>query len=65
MKTPTLFKRQQFEDRGNNEMEPKASKCQCLDQHDNKERNGLDEDAGEIEGARYVPPPFVPFSPLS
>ena len=64
IKTPALLKRQQFEESGSDETESKGSKCQHLDERDNKERNSLDKDEGEIEGARYVPPPFIPLLPL-
>lgn len=64
MKTPALLKRQRFEESGSDETEPKGSKRQRLDERDDEEGNSLDEDEGEIEGARYVPPPFVPLPPL-
>ena len=60
---PALFKRQRFEKSGSDETEPKGSKRQRLDERDNKEGSNLDENESEIEGARYVPPPFV-FLPL-
>ena len=64
MKTPALLKRQRFEESGSDETEPKGSKRQRLDERDNEEGNSLDEDEGEIEGARYVPPPLVLLPPL-
>lgn len=64
MKTPALLKRQRFEESGSDETEPKGLKRQRLDERDDEEGNSLDEDEGEIEGARYVPPPFVPLPPL-
>ena len=64
MKTSALLKCQQFEESGSDKTEPKGSKRQRLDERDNEEENSLDEDEGEIEGARYIPPPFVPPPPL-
>ena len=60
MKTRALLKRQRFEESGSDEMEPKGSKRQRLDERDNEEGNSLNEDQGEIEGARYIPSSFVP-----
>lgn len=57
---PTMLKRQQFKDSGSDETESRGSKRQCLDKRDSKEGNGLDENEGEIEGARYIFPPFIP-----
>ena len=59
MKTPALLKRQRFEESGSDETEPKRLKRQRLDERDDEEGNSLDEDEGEIEGARYVLFPFV------
>ena len=64
MTTPELLKRQPFEESGSDKTKPKGSKGQCLDERNNKEGNSLDEDEDEIEGARYVPSPFVPLLPL-
>ena len=72
MKTLTILKRQQFEDSGSDKTEPRRSKCQRLDEHNNKKKNGLDdekengldEDEGEIEGGRYIPLLFVSLSLL-
>ena len=64
MNTPAMLKRQQFEKSGSDEMEPKRSKRQRFDERDNEEGNSLDEDKDEIEGARYIPPPFLPLPPL-
>ena len=64
MKTPALLKRQRFEESGSDETEPKGLKRQRLDERDDEEGNSLDEDEGEIEGARYVSPPFVPLPSL-
>lgn len=61
---PALLKRQQFEESGNNKTESKKSKRQRLNERDNEERNSLDKDKGEIKGAKYVLPPFVPLPPL-
>ena len=60
IKTPALLKRQRFEESGSDETEPKESKHQRLDEHDDEEGNNLDKDEGEIEGARYILPPFIP-----
>ena len=73
MKTPVLLKRLQFGDSGSDKTEPRGLKCQHLNECDNKEENdlddeegnGLDEDKSEIEGGRYVSPPFVSLPPLS
>ena len=78
MKTPAVLKHQQFGDSGSDEIEPRGSKRQCLNERkdeeenglnnkegndlDDKERKGLNKDEGEIEGGRYIPPPFVPLS---
>ena len=64
MKTLAVLKCQQFEESGIDETEPKGSKCQHLDNCDNKKRNSLNKNEGEIESARYVSPPFVPLPPL-
>ena len=64
MKTPALLKRQRFKEGGSDETEPKGSKRQRLDECDDEEGNSLDEDEDEMEGARYVPPPFVPLPSL-
>ena len=64
MKTPALLKCQRFEESESDETEPKGSKRQCLDERDDEKGNSLDEDEAEIEGARYVPSPFVPLPPL-
>ncbi len=60
-KTPEMLKRQQFEDSGSNKTEPKSSKRQQLDSHDDEEGEGLDkfESEGEGKDIRYVPLPFV------
>ena len=60
-----MLKRQQFKENGSNETEPKGSKRQRLDERDNEKGNSLDKDEGEIEGTRYVFPPFDPLFPLS
>ena len=65
IKTPALLKRQRFEESGSDKTKLKRSKCQRLDERDNEKGNSLDKDESEIEGARYVLPPFVPLSPLS
>ena len=67
IKTPVTLKHQQFEESGSDETEPRESKRQHLDERDNEKRNGLNdkkknslkEDEGEIEGGRYILPPFV------
>ncbi len=59
MKTAALLKRQQFEDSGSDETEPRGSKCQRLDVHDNEKGEGLDEFEGEREDIGYVPLLFV------
>ena len=64
MKTPVLLKRQRFKESRSDETKPKGPKRQRLDERDNEEGNSLDEDEGEIKGAKYVPPPFVPLPPL-
>ena len=61
---PALLKHQRFEESGSDETEPKRSKRQRLDERDNKEENSLDEEEDEIEGARYIPSPFVPLLSL-
>ena len=55
-KMPVVLKRQRFEDSRNNKMEPKSSKYQRLDLHDNKEEEGLDKFKGEDEreNIKYV-----------
>ena len=55
------LKRQRFKDSGSDKTEPKSSKRQRLDTHDNEERKILDKFEGEGEGknTRYVPFPFV------
>ena len=68
MKIPAMLKRQRFRDSGSDKTEPRGSKYQRFDEHnnkegnglDNEERNGLDKDKGEIKGSRYVLPPFIP-----
>ena len=47
-----MLKRQRFGDNGSDKMEPRESKCQHLNEHDNEERNDLDEDESEKKGAR-------------
>ena len=59
MKMLAVLKRQQFKNSGNDETELKRSKHQCLNKRDNEERNSLDKDKSEIEGARYVLFAFV------
>lgn len=59
-----LLKHQQFKKSGSDEIKPKRSKRQRLDERNDKERNNLDEDKGEIEDTRYILPPFISFSPL-
>ena len=63
MKTLAVLKYQRFDDSETDKTEPKRSKRQRFDKSDNKEGNNLDKDEGEIEGARYISPPFV-FLPL-
>ena len=63
-----VLKHQQFGDSGSDETELKRWKRQCLDEHDDKEENGLDnkkgngsdEDKGKIEDGRYIPLPPLP-----
>lgn len=55
-----MLKHQQFEDRRSDKIKPRGSKRQCLDKHDNKENNGLDENKSEIKDAKYVLLPFIP-----
>lgn len=45
-------------------MKPRQSKRQRLDEHDNEERNNLDEDENKIESARYISSPFIPLLSL-
>ena len=67
MKTPTILKRQWFGDIGNDKTEMRRSKRQRLDEHnnekgndlDNKEKNSLDNDKGEIEDSRYISLLFI------
>ena len=51
-----VLKRQQFEDSGSDEIEPRGSKCQRLDLRDNEKKDDLDkfESDGEREGIGYV-----------
>ena len=60
-KTLAVLKRQRFKDSGSDKMEPRGSKQQRLDLHDNKEEENLDEFEGENkkEGIGYVPLPFI------
>ena len=60
MKILAMLKRQQFKNNGSDKKEVRGSKCQHLDECNNKEENGLSEDEGKIKGARYVFPPFIP-----
>ena len=64
METLTLVKRRQFKQSESDKIEPNRLKRQRFNKRDNEEGNSLNEDKGEIESARYVPPPFVPLSPL-
>ena len=60
MKMLAMLQRQRFENNRSDETEPRVWKRQRLDERDNEEKNGLDEDEGEIEGAKYVSSPFIP-----
>lgn len=55
-----MLKCQQFEDNRSDKTKLRGSKRQCLDEHNNEERNNLDKDKGKIEGIRYVFSPFIP-----
>ncbi len=50
MKTPAMLKRQRFKDSGSDKTEPRDSKRQWLNAHNDKEGEGLDEFEGEGEG---------------
>ena len=60
-KIRAVLKRQQFDDGGSNEMEPRGSKRQRLDLRDNEEEEGLNkfEDEGEGKRIGYVPLLFI------
>ena len=60
-KTLVMLKHQQFKNNGNDEIEPRGSKRQQLDLHDNKEEKGLNKfkDEGERKSIRYIPFPFI------
>ena len=61
MKTPAMLKRQQFEDSGSEETEPRGSKYHRLYAHGDKKEEGLDKFEGKDEGKAigYVPLSFV------
>ena len=48
-----MLKRQQFKDNESDIMEPKTSKWLHVDEHDNKEKQGLDKYQGK--DGKYVP----------
>ena len=60
---PAMLKRQQFDDNESNETEPRDSKCQQLNVHNDKEEKSLDkfEDEGKGEDIKYIPLLFVVF----
>lgn len=58
IKTPTVLKRQQFEDSESDITEQKLSKLLCVDEHDNSERQSSDKYQGK--GGRYVLLPSCP-----
>lgn len=45
---------QRFKDSESDKTELRGLKYQHLDERDNEEKNGLDEDKGEIKSTRYV-----------
>ena len=70
MKALMELKCQRFGDNKSEKIEARKSKCQRLDEHndneknglDDKERNSLDKDKSDIDNGRYILIPFVSLS---
>lgn len=60
MNTIAMLKYRWFKDNESDKTISRVEKCQCLDEHNNKEWQGLDKYKGENEGTadRYVSFPF-------
>lgn len=56
-----MLKYWQFKDSESDKTKLNKSKCWRFNDYNNEERNGLNDDEGAIEDARYV---FFPFIPL-